>query len=50
MITELGGWLKKQKIMSTWLLNDPLIWGLDRKYSKKEGNQIEEKVFRTTHL
>ena len=28
MITELGVWLKNQKIMSTWFLNDPLIWGL----------------------
>jgi len=31
-------------------LNDSLIWGLHRKYPKKEGTQIEEKAFPTTHL
>ena len=34
MTTELGGWLKNQKIMSTWFSNDPLIWGLQRKNSQ----------------
>ena len=44
MITDLGGWLKNQKIMSTWFLNDPLICGLYRKYPKIEKSNKRKSI------